>query len=258
MIRAICAMDPTGLIGVNGAIPWRYPADFAHFKRSTMGGVCIMGRKTFESIPRTKSGEVLPGRSVVVLTRGSAPLEHPSNAHFFQSLDMALRAARSAAGIVGLGLNDNIWICGGAEIYEAALPYVEEIHVTWVPAVDVSASASSPTLWPIGVSEVDPTDYDVGHAKVRFIVDMADQPPGFAEAGLLLEVLSRMSRVQDEWEALLVGLEKQPAMWLEASPTRRAGLEVTMRSIENVRAGGKLYTIEEAKAYLRAKRGDRG
>ena len=63
-MKAIAAMSENRVIGVHGRIPWHLPADFKWFKRATMGGVIVMGRKTFESL-----GRPLPGRENVVVSR---------------------------------------------------------------------------------------------------------------------------------------------------------------------------------------------
>ena len=64
MIDAILARADNGVIGVDGALPWRLPADLKRFKALTMGRAMVMGRKTFESFPSP-----LPGRRHIVLTR---------------------------------------------------------------------------------------------------------------------------------------------------------------------------------------------
>ena len=64
IISLITAMDRNRLIGNKNQLPWHLPADFAHFKSTTMGKPVIMGRKTYDSI-----GRLLPGRTTVVVTR---------------------------------------------------------------------------------------------------------------------------------------------------------------------------------------------
>ena len=59
-------MAKNRVIGAHGAIPWHLPEDFRWFKRATMGGVIVMGRKTYESL-----GKPLPGRENVVLSRST-------------------------------------------------------------------------------------------------------------------------------------------------------------------------------------------
>lgn len=133
-IIAIVAADPNDVIGVDGAIPWHYKADFKRFKERTMGGLLIMGRKTFESIPATKSGEFLPGRKVVAVSRSLkawSAAQYP-NVNIESSIERALdhRPPPSDQG-------PTCWVCGGADIYRLAfeLGAVDEIDFTTVPEV---------------------------------------------------------------------------------------------------------------------------
>ena len=66
-MKAIVAMARNRVIGLNGTMPWHLPEDFRWFKRATMGGALLMGRKTFDSI-----GKALPGRLSLVATRGQS------------------------------------------------------------------------------------------------------------------------------------------------------------------------------------------
>ena len=63
-VTLIAAVARNGVIGHDGGIPWHLPADFAHFKATTLGHTLVMGRATYESI-----GRPLPGRTTIVLTR---------------------------------------------------------------------------------------------------------------------------------------------------------------------------------------------
>lgn len=128
MIGLIVAADPTGLIGVNGVLPWRYPADFKRFKQVTMGGTLIMGLATYRSIPG-----ILPGRTVIVLSR---TLTTPDSA---SDIETALQKASSDK-------KSQIWIAGGAQVYAAALPYVDFIDYTLVPVVTVPEGAQTTYL----------------------------------------------------------------------------------------------------------------
>jgi dihydrofolate reductase len=67
MIIGIWAEDEQGLIGQDGHLPWKLPAELAHFKATTMNQAILMGRKTFDSMHK----RVLPGRTSIVLTRES-------------------------------------------------------------------------------------------------------------------------------------------------------------------------------------------
>lgn len=105
--KAIAAVAENGVIGRGLEIPWRIPEDFRHFKRTTMGGVLLMGRRTWESL----GAKPLPGRENAVLT--SRP-ELVKGARAFASLEEAASAYR--------GDPRTVWICGGAALYKAALP----------------------------------------------------------------------------------------------------------------------------------------
>ncbi len=108
------------MIGDHGRIPWRIPDDFAHFKATTMGGVLVMGRVTYESI-----GRPLPGRTTIVVTRN--PDWSAEGVLVAHSLDDALTMATD--------LHGETYVVGGTQIYEQALPLathqvLTEVHLT--------------------------------------------------------------------------------------------------------------------------------
>jgi len=111
----VVARATNGVIGRDGDLPWRISADLKHFKKVTMGSAMIMGRRTFDSLPK-----VLPGRRHIVLTRDrnwSAP-----GAEVAHSVDEALSLAES----------EPISIIGGAEIFELFLPHADRLELTEV------------------------------------------------------------------------------------------------------------------------------
>lgn len=126
---AIAAMAANRVIGQAGALPWHCPEDFKWFKETTMGHVLLMGRKTFESI-----GRPLPGRETWVLTRGS--WERPGT-----------RVVRSVEEAWRLSVGRQVFVAGGAEVYQATMPWCREILLTrfkrafegdaWFPEFDV-------------------------------------------------------------------------------------------------------------------------
>ncbi len=122
-VTLIAAVARNGVIGQDGGIPWRLPADLAYFKRTTMGHTLVMGRRTFES-----SGP-LPGRTTIVLTRqrGWRPPAGAAGVETAASLDEALVRA-AARG------EDEIFVCGGEAIYRRALPVADRLHLTRVAA----------------------------------------------------------------------------------------------------------------------------
>lgn len=93
----IAAMSPSGVIGKAGKLPWHIPAEFAHFKRMTLGKPVIIGRKTFESL----GAKSLPGREIITVSRKAL------------SLKQALAQTADC---------EEIMIAGGAEIYAQCLP----------------------------------------------------------------------------------------------------------------------------------------
>ena len=111
-------MDRNNLIGNKNQLPWHLPADFSHFKSTTMGKPIIMGRKTFESI-----GKPLPGRSNIVLTR-NAEIQFEGTI-CVNNIEQALAAVSDAPEIM---------IIGGSTIYEMLLPQVNRLYLTYVDA----------------------------------------------------------------------------------------------------------------------------
>lgn len=115
-LTAIVAMTPDRVIGRAGTLPWHLPEDLAFFKRTTTGHPIVMGRKTYESI-----GRPLPRRRNIVLTRDpswSAPgvevIHHPDELRLLPDL------------------NGRVFIIGGAEVYAAFLPLIDELLISHV------------------------------------------------------------------------------------------------------------------------------
>jgi dihydrofolate reductase len=129
-MNAIAAMAANRVIGAGNDLPWRLPEDMARFKRLTMGGTLILGRKTFESIDG-----VLPGRKLVVVTR--QPLYAPPGAIVTRTIDEALEKAGT----------ENVWLAGGAEIYRQALNRCERLYLT-VIEIEFPGDAFFPEIDP--------------------------------------------------------------------------------------------------------------
>jgi dihydrofolate reductase len=120
-ITLVVAVSENGVIGLKGGLPWRLPADLAHFKSVTMGHPIIMGRKTWESI-----GRPLPGRTNIVVS-GQPDYDAPG-CIVASSFEAALAAAVDTAA-------DEVMIIGGSALYAAALPRAERILLTRVHGV---------------------------------------------------------------------------------------------------------------------------
>lgn len=112
----IAAMAKNRVIGRDNTLPWHIPADMRRFRDLTLGHAIVMGRKTFESI-----GAPLPGRQTVVVTRQEGYVA--PGCVVVHSLEEALAAAASA---------EEVFICGGGELYREALPLAERIYLTVV------------------------------------------------------------------------------------------------------------------------------
>lgn len=125
-LSMIVARARNGVIGVKGDLPWRLSDDLKFFKETTKGKPIIMGRKTWESLPR----KPLPARDNLVLTRDRD--FSAVGARVYSDLQAALGAAKSLAGVKGL---DEVFIIGGASLYEAGLGVTDMLYVT---EVDVS------------------------------------------------------------------------------------------------------------------------
>ena len=137
MIALILARADNGVIGNKGRLPWRLPDDLRRFKALTMGKPCIMGRKTWESLPK----KPLPGRTNIVLTRDRGfTAEGAVIAHSFEAaLDRAQKENPT-----------EIMVIGGAGIFAAALPRANRIHLTEIhaaPQGDVRVSSFAPQQW---------------------------------------------------------------------------------------------------------------
>lgn len=117
MLIAVVASTPDGVIGQDQTMPWRLSSDLRRFKKLTMGGTLLMGRKTYDSI-----GRPLPGRQTWVLTRNP---------------DWSAEGVHRVAGdaeVIDAAARQDIFVVGGGEIYRHWLPRCQEIWWTRVGA----------------------------------------------------------------------------------------------------------------------------
>ena len=117
-ISIIVAIADTGVIGRDNKLPWRLSSDLQRFKKLTMGHHLLLGRKTFESI-----GRPLPGRKMIVVSRGTPNL--PDGVHLSPSVVSGIERAQ-------LEGEEELFVAGGASIYEATLTSCHRIYLTQV------------------------------------------------------------------------------------------------------------------------------
>ena len=115
--KAIAAMSENRVIGHGNKIPWHLPEDFKWFKRMTTGHVLVMGRRTFESI-----GKPLPNRQTIVLSRTALSIPGVQVLPALNPIDFEHETR-------------DVFICGGAQVYEQALPLCSDLYLTLVKRV---------------------------------------------------------------------------------------------------------------------------
>lgn len=151
-IVLVLARARNGVIGVKGDLPWRLPEDLKRFKALTLGRPIVMGRKTWESLPR----KPLPGRPNIVIT-GQADYSAPG-AMVYADLKAGLTAAAATPEARETG---EICVIGGATLYEQTLPMAARIELTEVdlaPEGDAFSPSVEMADWTVvetssGVSE---------------------------------------------------------------------------------------------------------
>ncbi len=147
--KAIAAMSLNRVIGAGGKIPWYLPEDFKWFKKMTTGQVIVMGRKTFQSI-----GKVLPNRTTIVLTR--SPELFPG----IQTISDLGQLDPSSPDFAGR----QIFLCGGAQVYEQGLPLCSDLYLTLVQRV-----VEGDTLFPIFENRFQLAEEVLSHPEFKIL-----------------------------------------------------------------------------------------
>jgi dihydrofolate reductase len=150
-VSMIVAVAENGVIGNKGLLPWRLSADLKMFKQLTSGKPVIMGRKTWDSLPR----KPLPNRTNIVLTRDTSFAAAGANTTSLPDEAIALAHNENP---------DEVFIIGGADIFRAFLPLTTRIYLTRIhanPQGDVTFPIDVRTGWleirrePLATSEGD-------------------------------------------------------------------------------------------------------
>lgn len=164
MISYVVAVSRNGIIGRAGGLPWHISSDLKRFKEITMGKPVVMGRKTWESLPR----KPLPGRRNIVITRQAGFA--PQGAEVAATPEAALRLAGDAPEVA---------VIGGGEIYRLFWPLVDRLYLT-----EVDLAVDGDTRFP----EVNPAEWrEVG----REVHPRAETDT----AGFTLRILDRMTKM---------------------------------------------------------------
>lgn len=127
MISMIAAIGKNNELGKNNNLIWHIPNDMKFFKKTTMGHVVVMGRKTYESIPGG-----LPGREIIVIS--TRPVDN--NITVFDNINIVVDKYKDS--------KLEIFICGGASIYKQFLPYADKLYLTEIDAEDKAADTFFP------------------------------------------------------------------------------------------------------------------
>lgn len=128
-LSIIVAIAKNRVIGINNTLPWHLPEDLKRFRALTMGHHIIMGRKTYESL-----GRLLPGRTTVIVTRNRD--YQVEGALVANSLQDAIALSKD---------DDEIFLIGGAELYQAGLNLADKLYVTEID-LDVAGDAHFPQI----------------------------------------------------------------------------------------------------------------
>jgi dihydrofolate reductase len=132
VISLVVAVARNGVIGRDGGLPWHISSDLKRFKAITLGKPVIMGRKTWESLPR----KPLPGRTNIVVTR---------QAGFAAAGAVVVADVEAALAVAAMEQPAEICVIGGGDIYRQLLPQAGRIYLTEVQ-MDVAGDTHFPVL----------------------------------------------------------------------------------------------------------------
>ena len=155
-LSIIVAIANNQVIGVNNTLPWHLPEDLKRFRALTTGHHIIMGRKTYESL-----GRLLPGRTTVIVTRNKRyQLEGALIAH---SLEAAVALCKN---------DDEVFLIGGAELYQDGLKLANKLYITEVD-LTVDGDAFFPefdlNLWQVASREAHTSAQDLPFSYITYI-----------------------------------------------------------------------------------------
>ena len=129
-ITMIAAIGKNNELGKDNALIWHLPGDLKFFKETTTGKTIIMGRRTFESLPR-----MLPNRHHIVISSSN---NFPQEVSVYNTIDDLLKDYKDS--------NEELFVIGGASIYKAFLDLSNKLYLTEIDAEDKNADAYFPTF----------------------------------------------------------------------------------------------------------------
>lgn len=147
MIIGIVAVDRNGAIGKGGKLPWHYSADLKFFKETTIGNTVVMGHKTWLTLKKP-----LPNRLNILLSR-QAEIEPQASVVVLRDVESVLSMAK--------GLKGDLFVIGGAQVYQSFLPHIEKWIVTEVPLTVEGADTFVPPNYLEGFKHIG--SKDLGH-----------------------------------------------------------------------------------------------
>lgn len=156
-LNLIWAQDAHGAIGKENALPWLLPEDLGRFRSLTLGNVVLMGRKTWESLPRRP----LPHRHNIVLSSTWAQAEVVAGMRVAGTVPEALRMARQ------LGEHLQLYVIGGGMLYSEAIHLADNLYVTEVDIEVQGADAFAPAI-PSGFCQQSRTHWMTSISGLRY------------------------------------------------------------------------------------------
>lgn len=152
-ISIIAAIGKNNELGKNNDLIWRFKEDMKFFRETTTGNTVLMGRKTFESLPHA-----LPNRRNVVVTKDENYIAE--GAEVFYSVEEALKSTE----------NDNVFVLGGAMIYNELLPFCDKLYLTEIDDECPDADVYFPKFNKSEYSVEKLTDYTVNGVHFSHII----------------------------------------------------------------------------------------
>lgn len=161
-LSLIACVDENWGLGNQNKLLTHLPSDLARFKQLTVGNICVMGRKTFESILDMNEAP-LPNRQTAILTRDigyASKVRQYSNVTVFNDIEHLKTSLESHCNS---NRKEEVFICGGGEIYQQLLPYAHNMYITMIHHEFKNVDAFFPKF---GTYEVD-GEWDIDYAEIH-------------------------------------------------------------------------------------------